>query len=137
MLMVFLDTEGVVHHEFLRQGQTMNRWYYLEVLKRLRENVRRRRPQLWRNNSWFLHHDNAPVQISLLIRDFLANMNTTVLSQPPYSSYLAPKDSFLFPKLKYTLKEQVQTIQEFMENLQTELRAILKKVYQDCFQKWQ
>jgi hypothetical protein len=37
-LTVFFDIEGVVHHEFLRQGQTMNRWYYLEVLKRLREN---------------------------------------------------------------------------------------------------
>jgi hypothetical protein len=38
----FFDIEGVVHHEFLHQGQTMNRWYYLEVLKRLRENVRRK-----------------------------------------------------------------------------------------------
>jgi hypothetical protein len=45
MLTVF-DIEGVVHHEFLRQGQTVNRWYYLEVLKHLRENVRRKRPQL-------------------------------------------------------------------------------------------
>jgi hypothetical protein len=36
--------DGFVHHEFLHQGQTVNRWYYLEVLKRLRENVRRRRP---------------------------------------------------------------------------------------------
>jgi hypothetical protein len=37
----FFDIEGVVHHEFLRQGQTVNRWYYLEVLICLRENVRR------------------------------------------------------------------------------------------------
>jgi hypothetical protein len=36
----FLDIEGVVRHEFLRQGQTVIHWYYLEVLKRLRENVR-------------------------------------------------------------------------------------------------
>jgi hypothetical protein len=31
-----------VHHEFFRQGQTVNRWYYLGLLKRLRENVRRK-----------------------------------------------------------------------------------------------
>jgi hypothetical protein len=44
---------------------------------------------------------------------------------------------FLFPKLKSTLKgRRFQTIQE-MENSQPELRAILKKAYQDCFQKWQ
>jgi hypothetical protein len=29
-----------MHHEFLHKGQTVNHWYYLEVLKRLRENVR-------------------------------------------------------------------------------------------------
>jgi transposase len=99
------DIEGVVHHEFLRQGRTVNCWYHLEVLKCLSENVRKKRPQLWRNN-WFFHHDNVPAHASLLIRDFLANTNTTVLPQPPYSPDLAPADFFLFPKLKSTLKEQ-------------------------------
>jgi hypothetical protein len=67
MLADSFDIEGVVHHEFMRQRQTMNRWYYLEVLKRQRENVSRKRRQLWRKNSWFLHHDNAPAHVSLLI----------------------------------------------------------------------
>jgi hypothetical protein len=49
--------KGVVHHEFLHQGQTVNHWYYLEVLTHLRENVRRKKPELWRNNPWFLQHD--------------------------------------------------------------------------------
>jgi hypothetical protein len=62
----FCYIKGVLHHEFLHQGQTVNRWYYLKVLKCLRENVRRKRPQLWRNNSWFLHHDNAPAHATLL-----------------------------------------------------------------------
>jgi hypothetical protein len=101
----FFAIECVVHHEFICQGQTMNRWYYLEVLKCLRENVRRKRPQLWRNNnSWFLHHDNAPAHASLLIRDFLANTNITMLHQPPYSPDLALADFCLFPELKFTLK---------------------------------
>jgi hypothetical protein len=138
MLTVFLDIEGVVHHEFLRQGQTANCWYYREVLKRVRENVRRRRSQLWRTNSWFLHHDSAPAHASLLIRHFLANTNTTVLHQPSYSPDLGPVDFFLFPKLKSTLQgREFQTIQGIMENSQTVLRAIPKKAYQDCFQKWQ
>jgi hypothetical protein len=42
----FFDIEGDVHHEFLCQEQTVNQWYYLKVLKLLRENVRRKRPQL-------------------------------------------------------------------------------------------
>jgi transposase len=60
--------------------------------------------QLWRNNSWFFHHDNEPAHTLLLICDFLANMNTTVLPQRPYSPDMAPADFFLFPKLKSTLK---------------------------------
>jgi hypothetical protein len=43
MLMVFSEIEGVVHHEFLHQGQTVNFWYYLEVLKCLRQNVRKKK----------------------------------------------------------------------------------------------
>jgi hypothetical protein len=65
----FFDINGVMHHEFLHQGQTVNCWLYLKALKRLRENIRRKRPQLWRNN-WFLYHDNVPAHASLLIRDF-------------------------------------------------------------------
>jgi hypothetical protein len=93
----FFYIKGVLHHEFLSQGQTVNRCYYLEVLKCLREYVRRKRPQLWRNNSWFLRHDNEPAHVSLAIRDFLANTNMTVLPLPPYSPDLPPADFFLFP----------------------------------------
>jgi transposase len=84
-----------------------------------------------------LHHDNAPAHASLLIRDFLANMNTAVLPQPSYSPDLTPADFFLFPKLKSTLKGRFQTIQAITENSLMELSAIPKKTYQDCFQKWQ
>jgi hypothetical protein len=94
-----------VHHEFLRKVQTVNRWYYLEVLKRLRENVRRKRPSYLETTPGFsLHHDSAPAHTSLLMRDFLANTNTTVLPYPPHSADVAPSDFFLFPKLKSTLK---------------------------------
>ena len=45
--------------------------FYLNVLKRLREAVRRKRPEPWTNNTWMLHHDSAPAHTSLLIREFL------------------------------------------------------------------
>jgi hypothetical protein len=67
---VSIDIKAVVHHEFLCKGQTEKRWYYLKVLNHLRENVRKEISQLWRKNSWFLHHDSALVHVSLLIRDF-------------------------------------------------------------------
>lgn len=51
MLTVFSDIDGVMHHEFLPQRQTVNHLYYLEQPKQLRENFRRKRPMLWRNDS--------------------------------------------------------------------------------------
>jgi hypothetical protein len=43
MLIAFFDAEGLVHHEFLPQRQTMNQTVYITVLQRLRGAVRRKR----------------------------------------------------------------------------------------------
>jgi len=109
MLLVFFDWQGIIHHEFVPRGQTVNKEFYVAVLKRLREAVRRKRPQLWTNQSWVLHHDNAPAHSSFLVRNFLVKNETTVVPQPSYSPNLAPANFFLFPKLKSTLKDAVST----------------------------
>ncbi|UYV84901.1 hypothetical protein LAZ67_X003927 [Cordylochernes scorpioides] len=83
------DEAGVVHHEFLPQGRTINKEYYLQVMRNLREAIRQKRSDLWKNKNWPLHHDNAPAHTSLLVRDFLAKNNTLMMPQPPYSPDLA------------------------------------------------
>lgn len=40
MLTVFFDYRGVVHSEFLPPSQTVNKEYYLSVMRRLREAFR-------------------------------------------------------------------------------------------------
>jgi len=104
MLIFFFDQNGIVHKEFVPPGQTVNVAFYVEVLKRLRENVRKKRPNQWRNNTWLLHHDNAPAHAALLTRRFLTDNIMTVVPHPPYSPDLAPSDFFLFPKLKMKLR---------------------------------
>ena len=59
---------------------------------------------LWKNNSWLLHHDNVPAYTSLLVREFLAKNNTVTMPQPQYSPNIAPCEFFLFSKIKRTLK---------------------------------
>ena len=39
-----LDIRGIDRYEFAPTGQTVNQVYYLEVLKRLRKKIRRKRP---------------------------------------------------------------------------------------------
>jgi hypothetical protein len=55
----------------------------------LREKVTQKRlTKLLANNSWILHHDNAPAHMALSVREFLA----TVLENPLSSPDLAPND---------------------------------------------
>jgi hypothetical protein len=59
-------------------------------MRRLRENVRRRRPELWREQTWLLHNDNAPSHISVLTQQFLAKDKMAVIAHTPYFLHLAP-----------------------------------------------
>lgn len=137
MLIVFFDWKGVVHYEFVPRNQTVNGEFYLEVMKRLRESIRKKRPEAWRNKTWLLHHDNAPAHTSLIVREFFAKHGTVLVPQPAYSPDLAPADFFLFPKLKSSLKgRRFQTIEEIKENSLRDLHAIPEDAFQDAFEKW-
>ena len=107
------------------RGQTVNKQLYQDVLLRLRDAVRRKRPELWESQTWMLHHDNAPAHATILIRSYLAKDQTSVVPHLPYSPDLALADFFLFPKLKTTLKwRRFQTTEEIKKNATRELRAI-------------
>jgi transposase len=67
--------------------------YYLQILKRLREKVRRKRTEHFANNS-ILHHDNAPAHTALSVREFLTSKQVTVLEHPSYLPDLAPNELF-------------------------------------------
>jgi len=43
-LLAFFNSECIIHHEDAPDGQTINKEFYLEVLRLLRESVRRKRP---------------------------------------------------------------------------------------------
>ena len=60
------------------QGQTVNQFYYCEILERLRKRVVRVRPSI--ANNWMFYHDNAPCHMAISVIEFLA-----VVPQPPYS----------------------------------------------------
>ena len=49
MIITFFDIKGIVHKEFVPTGQTVNSGFYWEVLRRLREEVQRHRPQFGEN----------------------------------------------------------------------------------------
>ena len=122
----------MVHYEFVPNGPTVNQVYYLEVLKMLREKVRRKRPELFANNSWILHHDIAPAHTALSVREFSATKQITLLEHPAHTPDLTPSDLFLFPKIKKILKERhFDDIDDIRSNTTAALKAIPQNHFQN------
>jgi len=87
MLICFFNSQGIVHTEFVPQGQTVHQFYYREILERLRERVVCVRPSI--ANNWMLHQDNAPCHMAISVIEFLAKKGIPVVPQPPYSPVLS------------------------------------------------
>ena len=133
MLIAFFDVHGVVHAEFLPQGQTINQHVYKNILRRLMRSVREKRRELWETRSWLLHHDNAPACNALGIWEFLAKNMIAILEQPPYYPDLAPCDFFLFLKLKKVIKgTRFQKSDAIKTAVTKDLQAIPKGSFQEC-----
>ena len=94
-------------------------------------------PGQWRNNTWLLHHDNAPAHAAVLTRRFLTDNNMTVVPYPPYSPDLAPSDFFLFPKLKMKLKGRRFQTEEIQAESQAVLNTLRESNFQKCLKNWQ
>ena len=92
MLIVFFDILGIVMAEWVPSGQTENQQYYIEVLTKLHERVRRKRPELCRNG-WILHQDNAPAHNALSVKQFLATKISLCLSTHPTRQTSLPATS--------------------------------------------
>lgn len=106
-------------------------------MRHLREAIRKKRPELWRENSWFLHHDNAASHTALVLRDFFAKNSTHIVPQQPYSPDLAPFDFWLFSKLKRPLRgHRFESIDEIKSNSLRELKAIPEIDFNNCFEDW-
>jgi transposase len=137
LLTVFFDYRGIVHHSYAPEGQTINKEYYLEVIRHLRDAVRSKRPGLWASRNWQLHHDNAPAHSSQLIQSFLTKHGIAVVRQAPYSPDMASCDFWLFPKLKRTLKgSRFDSREDIMRNATKELRSFPEEAFEKCFQQW-
>ena len=116
MLTVFFDWEDFVH-KYTLPGQTINKGYYSNVLRRLRDAIWWKQPQLWATGDWQLHQDNEPTQGSHLVQSFLVKHQITQVTQP-----LSSEDFWLFPKLVSPLRrKRFQTADEIQENMTGQL----------------
>ena len=84
MLMIFFDWQGVIHKEFVPEGESINAVYYKVVMERLLNRIRRVRPAMCESGDWFLLHNNTPSHNATVVKQFLAQRKVAVLDHPSY-----------------------------------------------------
>ena len=108
----FLDSTGMIYMYWVSSGQTVNKEYYVEVLREFRMRFRRKRPAQFKSGQWHFHQDNAPVHNSILVTDYLTKMSIKTVPHTPYIPDLAPCDFCLFPKLRGCRHETIEEMKE-------------------------
>ena len=99
MSSIVWDGQGVIMIDYLEQGCTINGAYYAGELRRLRQEIaRKRRGKMSRGV--LLLQDNAPVHMSQAAMTAATECEFEILPHSPYSTDMAPSYFYLFPKLK-------------------------------------
>ncbi|XP_011069198.1 PREDICTED: histone-lysine N-methyltransferase SETMAR-like [Acromyrmex echinatior] len=75
MLCVWWDWKGVVHHEVLPHGLTVNSELYCSQLDRLQEAIKEKRLELINRKSVVFHHNNARPHTSLMTPKIMITKN--------------------------------------------------------------
>ena len=112
-------------------GQTVNKEYYVEVLREFRKRL-----ALFKSGQWHFHQDNAPVHNSIFVTDYLTKIGIKTVPHPPNSPDLAPCDFWLFSKLKEKLRGCCyETIEEVKEAVTKVIDMLTQEDFHGAFQK--
>ena len=106
------DSTGMIYMHWDPTGQTVNKEYYVEVLREFRKRFCQKSPALSKSAQWHFQQDNAQVHNSILVTDFLTKMGIKTVRHPHYHPDLAPCDFWLFPNLRGCRYETVEEMKE-------------------------
>ena len=112
LMIPFFDSSGIIYMHWIPSGQTVNKEYYVDVLREFRKRLRRKRLALFKSGQWHFQQDNASVYNSILVADYLSKMGFKTVPPPPYSPDLATCDFWLFPKLRGCRCEIIEEMKE-------------------------
>ncbi len=134
MMEVFFDNQGVVHLEFLPPPKmTVISAVYIGILSCLREAIRRKRPVIWKDNSYRLLHDNAPAYTAVPTFAAMVETSMKTVSHPPYSPDLAPADFWFFPYLKSQIRGRIfPSVPALQDALMEIISRIPRNLFHQC-----
>jgi hypothetical protein len=82
MLITFFCKQLLIHREFVPEEQTVTISFYVKVIERLLERIRRMKPQFRAEVCWFLLHYNAPAHSALVVKRFVAKHSVVEIGHP-------------------------------------------------------
>lgn len=107
LLSIWWDQKGVIHHELLKQGETVTGELYRDQIIRLAEVMREKRPEYEkRQHKVILLHDNARPHVTKRVQETLELLRWEVLPHAAYSPDCAPSDYHLFRSMAHSLSEK-------------------------------
>ena len=71
LMIPFFDSTSMIYMYYVPTGQTVNKEYYVELLREFRKRFRWKRPTLFNCCLWHFQQDNAPIHNSILVTDYL------------------------------------------------------------------
>jgi hypothetical protein len=113
----FFHVKGVAHRKFVPPNSTVNFDFYCDVLRHLRENVRRKNQNFGATTIGSITTTRS--YMSLKTTEFVTKKNVVIVPHPPYSPYLAPCVFALFHNLKMILKgRRFETVSDIQRESQ-------------------
>ena len=128
----FFESTGMIYMHWVPTGQTVNKEYYVEVLREFRKRFRRKRLALIKSGQRHFNQDNTSVHNYILVTDDLTKMGIKTVHHRPYSPDLAPCDFWLFPKLRGC---RYETIEEMKEAVSKVIDTLTQEDFYGALQK--
>jgi len=123
----FFYSEGIIHHEYAPNGQTINKEFYVEVLRHLCESVRWKD---WKIGGMATESCTTTMRQHtrhILYSSFWSNTAPLCCSSC-HTHQISHRDFFLFPRLKKLLKgHRFETTEDIKWNSMKTLLDILKE----------
>ena len=132
LMIPFFDSTGMIYMHWVPTGQTVNKEYYIEVLREFMKRFRRKSLVNFKSDQWHFHQDNAPVHNTILVTDYLTKMGIKTVPHPPYCPDLAPCDFWLFPKLKGYCYEKIKEMKDAVKKVKD---MLTQEDFHGAFQK--
>ena len=126
------DDPLMIYMHWVPTGQTVNKEYYVEVLREFRKRFWRKSSALFKSSQWHFHLDNASVQNSIIFTDYLTKMGIKTVPHPLNCPDLASSDFWLFPKHRSC---RYETIEEMKEAVTKVIDTLTQEDFHGAFQK--